>query len=110
MWYRNAYNFSDTSLQSFNRSPGQTRTEGYKPMRNGIMLGTGILCLSFATFAQGNKDNTPGADHGGKVVHETKNFAGGGGGSTTIVYHGGPVLLGTPTAYYIWYGTWDGSS
>jgi len=79
-------------------------------MRNGIMLGTGILCLSFATFAQGNKDNTPGADHGGKVVHETKNFAGGGGGSTTIVYHGGPVLLGTPTAYYIWYGTWDGSS
>jgi hypothetical protein len=80
-------------------------------MRNGIMLGAGILCLSFATFAQGNKDNTPGADQGGKVVHETRNFAGGGGGgNTTIVYHGGPVMLGTPAIYFIWYGTWDGSS
>jgi hypothetical protein len=24
-----------------------------------------------------------------------------------ISYHGGPVMLGTVTAYYIWYGNWD---
>ena len=27
-----------------------------------------------------------------------------------INYNGGPVLLGTVHVYYIWYGTWDGSS
>jgi hypothetical protein len=26
-----------------------------------------------------------------------------------IAYHGGPVMLGTPNVYLIWYGTWDGS-
>ena len=27
-----------------------------------------------------------------------------------ITYHGGPILLGTPTAYVIWYGNWPTSS
>ena len=27
-----------------------------------------------------------------------------------IVYHGGRVLTGTPTLYYIWYGNWTGRS
>ncbi len=27
-----------------------------------------------------------------------------------ISYHGGPVMLGTTTAYYIWYGNWSGNS
>src|SRR5690242_9322686 len=27
-----------------------------------------------------------------------------------INYHGGPVLLGTTKAYYIWYGNWSGNS
>ena len=27
-----------------------------------------------------------------------------------IDYHGGPVLLGTPRIYYIWYGNWTGNS
>lgn len=27
-----------------------------------------------------------------------------------INYHGGPVLLGTVNAYYIWYGNWSGNS
>jgi len=32
------------------------------------------------------------------------------GGSNGISYHGGPVLLGTPKAYYIWYGGWSGNT
>jgi hypothetical protein len=32
------------------------------------------------------------------------------GGSNGIVYHGGPVMLGTPNLYYIWYGNWSGNS
>jgi hypothetical protein len=27
-----------------------------------------------------------------------------------ITYHGGPVMLGTVNAYYIWYGNWSGNS
>src|SRR5690349_7110729 len=27
-----------------------------------------------------------------------------------INYHGGPVMLGTTNAYYIWYGNWSGNS
>jgi phosphate-induced protein 1 len=31
-------------------------------------------------------------------------------GNNGIVYHGGPVILGTTNAYYIWYGNWGGNS
>src|SRR5262249_28336108 len=27
-----------------------------------------------------------------------------------IIYHGGPVMLGIPNVYYIWYGNWSGNS
>jgi hypothetical protein len=30
--------------------------------------------------------------------------------SNGISWHGGPVMLGTPTAYYIWYGNWNQSN
>ncbi|OLC67758.1 MAG: hypothetical protein AUH79_03980 [Betaproteobacteria bacterium 13_1_40CM_4_64_4] len=32
------------------------------------------------------------------------------GANNGIFYHGGPVMLGTPTAYYIWYGNWSGNT
>ncbi len=35
---------------------------------------------------------------------------GGGGGGNGISYHGGPLMLGTPNVYYIWYGNWGGNS
>ena len=28
-------------------------------------------------------------------------------GNNGIFYHGGPLMLGTPNVYYIWYGNWD---
>jgi hypothetical protein len=31
-------------------------------------------------------------------------------GGNGISYHGGPVMLGTTSIYYIWYGNWTGSS
>lgn len=33
-----------------------------------------------------------------------------GGGSNGIDYHGGPLILGTTTVYYIWYGNWGGNT
>ena len=32
------------------------------------------------------------------------------GGTNGISYHGGPVMLGTVNAYYIWYGNWSGNT
>jgi hypothetical protein len=29
---------------------------------------------------------------------------------TGMVYHGGPIMTGTVTVYYIWYGNWSGNS
>jgi hypothetical protein len=31
-------------------------------------------------------------------------------GGNGINYHGGPVMLGTPNIYYIWYGNWSGNA
>ncbi len=31
-------------------------------------------------------------------------------GSNGITYHGGPLILGTTHAYYIWYGNWTGNT
>jgi Phosphate-induced protein 1 conserved region len=31
-------------------------------------------------------------------------------GSNGIYYHGGPVMLGTPNVYFIWYGNWSGNT
>ena len=39
-----------------------------------------------------------------------KGGGGGGGSNNGIFYHGGPVMLGTPNIYYIWYGAWSGNS
>jgi len=32
------------------------------------------------------------------------------GGGNGISYHGGPLMLGTPNVYYIWYGNWSTAS
>ncbi len=52
---------------------------------------------------------------GGGLRHEAKGSHGGGGGgggktNNGIFYHGGPLVLGTTDAYYIWYGDWSGNS
>jgi hypothetical protein len=31
-------------------------------------------------------------------------------GSSGISYHGGPVMLGAPNIYFIWYGNWSGNT
>lgn len=46
-------------------------------------------------------------------VEPGANAAGKGGAKTSsngIFYHGGPLILGTPAAYYIWYGNWSGNT
>lgn len=50
----------------------------------------------------------PGELADGRQVH---NYARpGGGGSNGINYNGGPVMLGAPNVYVIWYGNWSGNS
>jgi Phosphate-induced protein 1 conserved region len=64
--------------------------------------------LSFAQVAKEAPDLRPdGKGHGAKVDHDAKARLRTGNG---ISYHGGPVMLGTVTAYYIWYGNWSGNT
>ncbi len=48
---------------------------------------------------------TPGELADGRAVRNAKRTGGNG-----ISYHGGPLVLGTPNAYYIWYGNWSGNT
>jgi hypothetical protein len=46
-------------------------------------------------------------------VNENDNAHAAGNAKTSnngIFYHGGPLILGTTNAYYIWYGNWSGNS
>ena len=46
-----------------------------------------------------------------KHVHPAKGEASRGGGHTVAIsYHGGPVMTGTPSIHYIWYGNWSGNT
>jgi len=42
--------------------------------------------------------------------HANPNGAAGKTTANGINYHGGPVMLGTTSVYYIWYGNWNGNS
>ncbi|MFO0724536.1 MAG: hypothetical protein U1E65_12175 [Myxococcota bacterium] len=46
----------------------------------------------------------------GRSEHRFARNRGGGGGTNGINYNGGPVMLGTTSVYYIWYGNWTGNS
>lgn len=50
-------------------------------------------------WAKGGNGNGHGHNGGG----------GGSGGQYGIYYHGGPIMLGTTSVYYIYYGTWSAS-
>ena len=71
------------------------------------------LVLAIApAYTQVIKAHAPQQDEGsqGDVKPDGKgNFAKGNSGNG-IFYHGGPLMVGTPTIYYIWYGNWSGNT
>jgi hypothetical protein len=90
-----------------------------------LFRAAGLLCLmtSTAFAAQVLGPNTDEADlvptgkgWGERAypapprVNENANANGHAKPSNGISYHGGPLILGTTTAYYIWYGNWSGNS
>src|ERR1044071_2908367 len=81
------------------------------------------LLATYSMFTAPHRSNTakaqgqaeipePAQDAPGRIKHELNPHgadnvtAGGTGSLSTISYHGGP-LIGTPTAYIIWYGNWN---
>src|SRR5713226_8268707 len=75
----------------------------------------GFMTLALAVApvqAQVIKAHAPQQDEGsqGDVKPDGKgNFAKPRSGNG-IFYHGGPLMLGTPTMYYIWYGNWSSNT
>ena len=84
-------------------------------------LAVSILTLAVgagSVLAQGQSGQAPGTqsdDLNSRIVvhatnpHETAPTAGGTGSLSPITWHRGPVM-GTPTAYLIWYGNWNQSN
>jgi hypothetical protein len=84
-------------------------------------LAVSILTLAVgagSVLAQGQSGQAPGRESdelNSRIVvhsmnpHETAPTAGGTGSLSPIINHRGPVL-GTPTAYLIWYGNWNQSN
>ena len=91
-----------------------------------LLRASGLLCLvtstAFAAQVLGpNSDESDlvptGKGWGERAypapprVNENANAAGHAKPSSNgISYHGGPLMLGTTNAYYIWYGNWSGNS
>lgn len=63
--------------------------------------------------ATASQSQSLGSEIRPKHVHasrDAKGEAGRGGHTTGISYHGGPVMTGTPSIHYIWYGNWSGNT
>lgn len=83
-------------------------------------LAAGIASLAFSLSAAAgainpNSDLVPtgkgwGEGQAFSSPHGNAKPSGGGASSNGINYHGGPVMLGTTSVYYIWYGNWSGNS
>jgi hypothetical protein len=83
-----------------------------------LALALGALLLGACSFANvlyaQEKEDDKGNGQFDKAVHGVREGAGGAGIQRTrgngISYHGGPLILGTTNAYYIWYGNWSGNT
>jgi hypothetical protein len=96
-----------------------------KPIQS-LLRASGLLCLvtstAFAAQILGPNSNEDDLVPTGKGwgeraypapprVNENANGAGHAKPSSNgIFYHGGPLILGTTNAYYIWYGNWSGNT
>src|SRR5438105_8128559 len=77
------------------------------------VIAAGLLCLLPITASaqsvrmQDNSNDEGSGDIKPDGKGDLSRLKSGGNG---IFYHGGPLLLGTPNIYYIWYGNWAGNS
>jgi len=76
-----------------------------------FVLAGGLLALSAsaAVVREGNNNElVPNGKGWGEHTAQASGHAK--PSSTGISYHGGPVMTGTPAIYYIYYGTWGGTT
>lgn len=55
-----------------------------------------------------NTPDSPPLGHAETVTNESQSK--GKKQNSAVAHHGGAVMLGTPTVYYIWYGDWSGNT
>jgi hypothetical protein len=60
--------------------------------------------------APGVQDIRPSGKHHGDIHAPRRARVGGARSGNGIYYHGGPVMLGTPNVYFIWYGNWSNNT
>jgi hypothetical protein len=79
-----------------------------------LMITVGAFTFATAQQTKDGNDLRPTGKGWGEVDHASNAAKPSGGSRTTctngICYHGGAVMAGTPTIYYIWYGNWSGGA
>ncbi len=76
-----------------------------------LLLGTAIVCAQEAADLKptGKGWGEPAAN-GTALSPEIQGAEPAQAGANGITYHGGPILTGGTTVYFIWYGNWNGNS
>ena len=77
-----------------------------------------VLAAACAVSVQAGKVKAPGDEEEmvptgkgwGERVEAQAHRQSKSSGANGIQYHGGPVMLGTPSVYLIWYGSWTGNT
>jgi hypothetical protein len=82
----------------------------------GLLLTGALTCMCATFLFAEQKDLAPNGKGIGTIDHPNNSNApgappsGAGGKTSGISYHGGPVMTGGVTMYYIWYGNWAGNT
>jgi len=66
--------------------------------------------LTGGAKAGGSNSTQDNGKGGGELFNSPGGQAGSGGKTAPIAYHGGPIMLGNNTVYFIWYGNWSGNT
>jgi len=80
------------------------------------LAGVVLVFSAMAVFGDNSPDLAPSGKGNGTLLNPGQGHDPNGKAGKTakkgngINYHGGPLMLGTPKVYYIWYGDWSGGA
>ena len=75
-----------------------------------VVLSSVLAAVGCGGMEQSDSMDVQANGRGGGLVSTEAHVTGQAGPGNGISYHGGPIMTGTKTIYYIWYGNWSGNN
>jgi hypothetical protein len=75
-----------------------------------VVLSSVLAAVGCGGMEQSDSMDQQADGRGGGLVSAEAKVTGQAGPGNGISYHGGPIMTGTKTIYYIWYGNWSGNN